>query len=144
MKYNAVIKKNGVLSIANRKLFDEELRALSSDKDVEVTVEVKKRKRYRSGLQNRYYFGVVVHLITDALRQLGHEVDKEDVHNFLKGKFLYIELVNETTGEIERIPKPTPECTTTEFMEYIEDCKRWAAQFLGIYIPEPNEQLEIE
>lgn len=144
MKYNGRITPQGVLVISNRKLFDESIRCLSSKSDVDVTIEVKKRKKHRSDLQNRYYFGVVVHLITDRLRELGHEVDKDDTHNFLKGKFLYSELVNEASGEIERIPKKTPDCTTIEFIEYMEDCKRWAAQFLDIYIPDPNTQIEIE
>lgn len=116
---------------------------MTREKDVEVTVEIKKKRNHRSIFQNAYYFGVVVTMAEERLRELGHEVDKNTVHEFFKGKFLYSELVDES-GEIHRIPKKTSELTKSEFMEYLEDCKRFCAEILDIYIPDPNEQLEIE
>lgn len=143
MKYNAVVTPQGSLRIKNRHLFDEEVRSMSRDKDYEVTVEVKPRKRYRSTIQNAYYWGIVVAMISERLRELGHDVDRDLTHEFLKGRFLFTELLDPSTGEMMRIPKKTSELTTSEFMDYMEYVKQFAAETLDIYIPDPNEQLEL-
>jgi len=44
---------------------------------------------------------------------------------------------------VMKIPRKTSELATEEFMEYIEHVKQFAAETLDIYIPDPNEQLEI-
>ena len=143
MKHNAVITPQGALRIYNRPLFEEEVRAMSREKDLAVTVEVKLKKRVRSDVQNAYYWGVVIAMISERLRELGHDVDRDLTHEFLKGRFLYSELTDPSTGEVMRIPKKTSELATGEFMEYLEHVKQFAAETLDIYIPDPNEQLEI-
>jgi hypothetical protein len=42
-----------------------------------------------------------------------------------------------------KIPRKTSELATGEFMEYLEHVKQFAAETLDLYIPDPNEQLEI-
>jgi hypothetical protein len=143
MKHSAVITPQGALRIYNRPLFDEEVRAMSREKDLAVTIEVKMKKRFRSDVQNAYYWGVVVAMVSERLRELGHEVDRDLTHEFLKGRFLYSELTDPTTGEVMRIPRKTSELATEEFIEYLEHVKQFAAETLDIYIPDPNEQLEI-
>lgn len=143
MKHSAVITPQGALRIYNRPLFDEEVRAMSRDKDLAVTIEVKLKKRFRSDVQNAYYWGVVVAMISERLKELGHEVDRDLTHEFLKGRFLYSELTDPTTGEVMRIPRKTSELATEEFIAYLEQVKQFAAETLDIYIPDPNEQLEI-
>jgi hypothetical protein len=143
MKHSAVITPQGALRIYNRPLFDEEVRAMSREKDLAVTIEVKLKKRFRSDVQNAYYWGVVVAMISERLKELGHEVDRDLTHEFLKGRFLYSELTDPTTGEVMRIPRKTSELATEEFIAYLEQVKQFAAETLDIYIPDPNEQLEI-
>lgn len=143
MKHSAVITPQGALRIYNRPLFEEEVRAMSREKDLAVTVEVKPKKRFRSDVQNAYYWGVVVAMIADRLRELGHDVDRDLAHEFLKGRFLFSELTDPSTGEVMRIPRKTSELATGEFMDYLEHVKQFAAETLDIYIPDPNEQLEI-
>lgn len=143
MKHNGVITPQGALRIYNRPLFEEEVRAMSREKDLAVTIEVKLKKRVRSDVQNAYYWGVVVAMIVERLRELGHDVDRDLTHEFLKGRFLYSELTDPTTGEVMKIPKKTSELATEEFIVYIEQVKQFAAETLDIYIPDPNEQLEI-
>jgi hypothetical protein len=116
---------------------------MSRDKDLAVTIEVKVKKRVRSDVQNAYYWGVVVAMISERLRELGHDVDRDLTHEFLKGRFLYSELTDPNTGEVMRIPRKTSELATEEFIEYMEHIKQFAAETLDIYIPDPNEQLEI-
>ena len=84
MKHNGVITPQGALRIYNRPLFEEEVRAMSREKDLAVTVEVKLKKRFRSDVQNAYYWGVVIAMIVERLRELGHDVDRDLTHEFLE------------------------------------------------------------
>lgn len=143
MKHNGVITPQGALRIYNRPLFEEEVRAMSREKDLAVTIEVKLKKRVRSDVQNAYYWGVVVAMVSDRLRELGHDIDRDLTHEFLKGRFLYSELTDPKSGEVMKIPRKTSELATAEFIEYMEHIKQFAAETLDIYIPDPNEQLEI-
>ena len=143
MKHNGVITPQGALQIYNRPLFEEQVRSMSREKDLPVTVEIKVKKRFRSDVQNAYYWGVVVAKVSDRLRELGHDIDRYLTHEFLKGRFLYSELTDPNTGEVMKIPRKTSELTTQEFIEYMEHVKQFAAETLDIYIPDPNEQLQI-
>lgn len=143
MKHNAVITPQGALRIYDRPLFEEQVRAMSRDKDLAVTIEVKVKKRVRSDVQNAYYWGVVIAMIVERLRELGHDVDRDLAHEFLKGRFLYSELTDPNSGEVMKIPRKTSELATNEFMEYIEHVKQFAAETLDIYIPDPNEQVQV-
>lgn len=98
----------------------------------------------RSSQQNRYYFGIVVPLLQNAFKDYGHQLTKEETHDFLKGKFNYLEVVNEETGEFIAIPKTTTGLNKEQFSEYIEKIQIWASQFLNIVIPDPGQQMEIE
>jgi hypothetical protein len=109
----------------------------------EVEIVLKKARSKRSDLQNRYYWGCVVEIVRQALKELGHRLDKDEVHYFLREKFNYKELVNESTGESLKLPSSTTTLTKTEFAEYIERIAQWSAEFLNVAIPEPNEQLEL-
>ena len=107
MKHNAVITPQGALRIYNRPLFEEEVRAMSREKDLAVTIEVKVKKYRRSNEFNNYYWGVVVAMIVERLRELGHDVDRDLAHEFLKGRFLYSELTDPNSGEVMKIPRKT-------------------------------------
>jgi hypothetical protein len=143
MKHNGVITPQGALRIYNRPLFEEEVRAMSRETDLAVTVEVKIKKYKRSNEFNSYYWAVVVAMVSERLRELGHDIDRDLTHEFLKGRFLYTEFTDPASGEVMKIPRKTSELATEEFMEYVEHVKQFAAETLDIYIPDPNEQLEI-
>jgi hypothetical protein len=137
MKHQGTIKPNGSLVVKARPLFDEGLRLMAREKDLEVTIEIKPTKKYRSVFQNSYYWGIVVTLIAGRLKELGHDVDKDLAHEFLKGRFLYSEM--NTGDEVVRIPRKTSELSTTEFEGYIEAVKQFAAEVLDVFIPDPND-----
>jgi hypothetical protein len=113
-----------------------------TDKDVYLTIEFKVAKKKRSSTLNSYYW-FLIDEITKRLRDLGNEVDKDLVHEFLKGKFLYTELVDEKTGEIMKLPRSTTTCNTDEFNAYIEDIKRFSAQVLDLPLPDAGQQLNL-
>ena len=112
------------------------------DKDVEITLEIGKRKRKRSSELNNYYW-LCLGLVVDRMLELGHEVNKDLIHEFFKGRFLYTEFYDEKTGEILKIPRSTTEISSDEFWAYLEEIKRFAAQTLDLVIEEPNEQIKI-
>jgi len=79
----------------------------------------------RSNPQNKYYFGVVVDMISE---ETGNE--PEETHELLKLKFL------KPMGKAN-----TTQLDTREFNLYIEKIQRWAAIELGCIIPDPvNEK----
>ena len=135
-------KKSGRLYIRNKALFDAEVQNLSEGK--EYTLILKSKKKQRSIPQNRYYFGVVVPIVFHALRDAGfNEIKtKEDAHDILKLKFLKTTINSESGEFIERI-KSTTELSTSQFMDFIAELQIWASEFLGVNIPSPNEQVEI-
>ena len=93
-----------------------------------VEVIIRKPKTSRSTLQNSYYWSVVVELLAN---ELGY--DKDELHEILKYKFLQSNAMG--------MPyiKSTTKLSTGEFEEYLSKIKRWAAEFLHIVIPDPNE-----
>ena len=118
---------------------------ISKERNKDVVVRVVVSGKVRSGEQNRYYHGVVVPLVQSALaEELGEVLTKGEVHEFLKQQCNWREHVNESTGESLRIAHTTTDLSTVEFEDYMERCRRFAAEFLNTVIPLPNEQLEID
>lgn len=97
-------------------------------KEAEITLA--KRQKSRSGNQNRYYWGVVVSLLSEYIG----EYNEDETHEAMKMQFLKV--------HHEKLPdtcKSTANLTTAEFEDYIEKIRIWAGSFLGFYIPTPNE-----
>ena len=140
LTYQGIIKDNG-LHIYHRKVFDSDIQVWNG-KDVVITIQRKRRRR--SLEQNNYYWACVVPMVKDGLKDVGYKVGIEETHDYLKSTFLKDELVNEETGEVLQTIGSTTKLTTVQFMEFIADVQRWAAEFLGLVIPDPNEQVKIE
>lgn len=101
-------------------------------KHKEVVITVDKPKRKATGKAKRYYWGVVV---GDIVTETGN--DKEMVHEFLKRKF--VDPLIAYMGEEEIKVWTTKHLSTAEQEEFHEKCRLWAAEFLKITIPLPNE-----
>lgn len=105
---------------------------------------IKKARSKRSIQQNKYYFGCVVAIVRQGLKDLGYIMTPEETHEFLKDKFLGYETMANTEGlEIGKKYKSTTELTKTEFGEYIEQIQIFSAEILNVVIPDPNQQTEI-
>ena len=119
----SVIK--GKLVYNNPEGLENYLQSLN-DKSVDVLIRLPKKDR--SHEQNRYYWGVIIRLLSE---HLGYSDD--EMHDALKMLFL--------KDESRKIPtlRSTTELSTTEFEKYLEEIRMWAAQLLGFYIPLPNE-----
>lgn len=133
--------ENGKLK-RNRKLITETIEQFEG-KEIQITFERKRKKR--SNNQNAYYHAVIVPLIQLAFKEeWGERLTREEVHEFLKLRFNYVEKVNKETGEILNLPKSTKQNTTVEQEEYHDDCRRFALEWFNVVIPLPNEQTELE
>lgn len=95
----------------------------------QVVVTLKQYRRTRSNQQNRYAHGVVFKLIADAT---GYTVD--EAKEAMKWQFL-----REEHDILPPTVRSTSSLNTMEMEEFIESCRRWASDFLGLYIPLPNE-----
>lgn len=124
--------------IVNR---DEIGKLFTSLQDGTYMVRLQLRKR-RSLPQNAYYWGVVCEMVKDGLRDAGFNAIRtaDDAHEVTKSLFLKKEVVNEDTGELLAvIGRSTTTLSTLEFSEYIDQIIQWAAEYLCISIPYPNE-----
>jgi hypothetical protein len=91
-------------------------------------VVIKKHEKQRSNQQNRYYHGVVCRMITDETG-----LTPDETHEALKIKFL------PKHHDLLPTVKSTTKLSTIEFQAYIAEIVMWAAEFLQLIIPEPNE-----
>ena len=116
--------KGGNLTLQNKSGFLSYLKQL---KDGTYEVVVRRKISTRSLQQNAYLWGVVYQLISDHTG-----MTPEEVHDFCKLKFLRKQVGKYTTlGSTARLNK-------SDFGQYVEKIKMFAAQELSVVIPEPN------
>jgi len=135
--------KDGKMKISHREQFDVDLEGFEGCRGI---LTLKKYRKTRSNKQNAYYHGCVIPYVIDGIAAMGTSrslLSAENVHEMLKAKFLGEDIPNED-GEFIRINRSTTDLTTTEFMEYLADIQRWAAEFLHIVIPDPGEQADLQ
>ena len=98
--------------------------------------------RKRSNQQNRYYWAVMVPIVRAGLQDLGFDdiEDNEDAHELLKELHLKKSILSRVTGDEIPIAGSTRKLTIFEMNEYIERVARWAAEYLGVFIPSPTQQ----
>ena len=127
MVFNCSINKGQLVAPVE---YFNHLRTFKEAEPVEVTVE--KYRKTRSGNQSRYYFGVIVKILSD---ELGYT--KDEIHEILKGKFLSEEI--KVGDEVIRYAKSTTSLKTDAFESLMTDIREWASTELGIFLPLPNE-----
>jgi len=128
--------QKGKLFIRNRRLFDRQVAELKESWELEILVQ--RLRATRSPMQNRWYWGQVVGLVS---QYTGSTPD--DIHGIYKAKFLprIISVPNIRTGEVVAeftLGGSTRTMNTTEFSEYCEAIRDWAADTLGVIIPDPE------
>lgn len=137
---NPVLKFDG--SVSGGKFIPDQPEAfLNHVKKLEgerVVATLKKYRKYdqRSNDQNRYYWGVVIKMLSD---ELGYTPD--EMHEAIKYQFLAEpKEVKRKDGErkIMIIPGSTSSLSTGDFEGLMSKIRSWASFDFGIYIPEPN------
>jgi hypothetical protein len=122
------------------------LNALESFEGQEVILTIQKARKSRTNPQNSFYWGVVLQLVQSGLKDATGEFRSvENIHyNILLKMFApENEIVNIETGECITEKITSSEMTTTQFAEYIMEIQKWSAEFLGISIPNPNEEITL-
>ena len=109
-----------------------------------VVLTIEEFKDKRSNQSNRYYWGIVIDLIYRALKESGWEITKEGTHELLRFRFLKEDKPIGEDGEFVTTVRSTTELDRQEFGDYIEACVRFAAEYLNVVIPAPNEQVAME
>jgi hypothetical protein len=97
-------------------------------------IVLRKEKTKRSDQANKYYWAVVVKIITAEFYGMATAADKDRVHEGLKRLFL---LRHDAKTNLDYV-ESTTRLSTAEFQEYLTQCRKWAAE-QGINVPEPNE-----
>ena len=123
--FRAVIDEPYKLRLLNRESFDKFLGEFDADTVLEIEV---KEIEYRTQMQNSYYWGQVIGSPSKEGSLMSNEMfqgyTKQELHEALKEKFE----VKSTAGMEQE-----------EFTEYINKIIRWAAEFAGMYIKEPED-----
>ena len=94
--------------------------------------EIKKAESIRSLNQNNYLWGIVYKYIAE---EIGEDINR--VHDLMRMKF-WFEWI-EDDKESAKVLKSTTRMSTVEFKDYVDQITRWAAEFLNLNIPLPNE-----
>lgn len=134
------INEEGKLQVYNQALLTE-WRLANTGKEVILSIKIKRRSR--SNKQNAYYWGVIVPMVTEAIKILGNDFEEAETHEFLKSKFnaKQIEVIE---GHYIDMPQSTSKLDTKEFMTFIENIRQFASIMLNTYIPSPNEAMTID
>ena len=137
---------NGEIVPLEEMLWLNELKRLSG-REVEIVI-IPRPKRTLN--QNAYYWGTIVYMIWTELKGRGLQASdlstrtgdllRNDVHDFLRSMFAQREKFNIITEEVEIETISTKNMTSIEFTNYVERIRQWAAEELGLEIPDPNEQ----
>lgn len=134
------VADDGKLKVFLRDRVDEWAR-MNIGRDVKLTLEI--RRHNRSNKQNAYYWGVVVPLVQEGIKELGHWLTTEETHDYLKKEFNPAEMELEN-GHCLMVPGSTTDMSTVDFMAYLEKIQFFAANMLGVPIPDPQSQTEIK
>ena len=142
MNYEIISEvKNGTLT-RNRNLIKD---AISTFENKQVVIKIEKFKKKRSTQQNRFYYGVIIPIVQNCLKEAGHVMTNESTHDLIKLKFLKETLfVNETTGEIIERIKSTTELSTSQFMDLLAEINNFTFEYFGVSIPSPNDDLTLK
>ena len=98
-----------------------------------VIESIKRENTARTMSQNRYYWGVVLATLSEWS---GHE--PEELHDYLKQKFLTPSDDELPNGTVIRVYPSTTTLTIEEFGAYVDRVVRWAAD-QGVYVPSADE-----
>lgn len=99
--------------------------------DAAYIVEIKRAKDKRSLNQNRYYWGIIVGLVSQTTGYSPSEAHQELGKMFLRYHRDGKDFIRSTT-----------DLDTLEAEKFFEECRLWAWHELNIHIPLPNELTE--
>ena len=125
-----------IINISDRKIINiQDLKIIFQNlKDGKHQITIKDLRK-RSLSQNDYYWSVVVPMCREGLYNAGYDEIKQnqDAHKSLKK--LFIPKVD------KKAVATTTKLTVVEMDQYLESIAKWAAEYLSVVIPTPNQDL---
>lgn len=90
--------------------------------------------------QNAWYWGFVLPAVSSGMGEVwGQRVSSEEVHEFLKDRFLKRPFKDRRDGKtMGYTVRSTPSLNTEEFGQYLDQIIVFAADYLGVEIPVPH------
>ena len=134
---NEQVKHNAIAAIRAAHIGDGET----------LVVRIEPEEKSRSHRQNRYLWGVVYKTIVDndpgffvndavdALRKAAKLSTVNVVHEYCKARFLP---AAEFAGLGICVAPSTAKLSRQAFQEYVEAVRRWAADELQVFVPDPT------
>ena len=134
---NELVRGNAIRALQSAAIGGDEI----------MVVRIEPEERQRTKRQNRYLWGVVykylvdndpgyfVNDAVDALRKTARLSAAEVVHEFCKARFLPSA---DLPGLQITVAPSTAKLPRKEFQEYVESIRRWAADELQVFIPDPT------
>ena len=109
---------------------------LQATEDKLISITYQAVKPTRSLLQNKYYWGVVIKMLSE---EIGYAPDL--MHKYMKQSFIqkYTEIFGMPDGGQCEEDGSTASLTTKEFDDYIYSIRIWADSFLSLNIPLPQQ-----
>lgn len=123
------IVRGGKPILENREWF---LNTVAKYEGKEIVLTLRPASTIRSKAENRYYWGVVIRMVSEEMGILD-----EEAHDYLKSLFLKVGV--EKNGKRWEITRSTTTLSIPEFEDYVEKCREWASSELNIVVPLPNE-----
>jgi hypothetical protein len=110
--------------------------ALASLPDGNYTIT--KRTKKRSIEQNSSYWLLRVQPITNWLKEQGNQVSEDDVHYWLKVKFLGYKFIDINHKQV-KVLKSTKDLSTLDFAAFMNEIAIYFSE-KGLYLKDPNQQ----
>ena len=130
-RHSATVSDKGEVVFADSQAWRA---AVARHKGRSVFVTIARQQHNRTMPQNRYYHGVVVDMIAGYIGE-----SRDETHALLKQKFLPTREVELLDGQKLTMPGSTRLLTVEQMTAYIEVIRVWAAQFLGLSIPDATQ-----
>ena len=142
IQYMGIVEKGKAFRVINDKYLKQELTELPVGR---YRITIDKWRKNKSLPQLGYYYACVLPMFHRAALDMGWEFPSiDDLDFWLKSQFANKELINKNTGEIIEIPALKREMTTTEFSTFVNQVRDHCAEFLGVHIPDPETNLELQ
>lgn len=119
--------KSGTAIFENPRKFRDECLQLNAKKGY---LTIHRERKQKSNQQNKYYWSVVIPILSD---HLGYE--KEEMHSALSYHFLRVK----KKGLVFVRSTQLNDWKTAEWEAYMDKIKRWAADTFGVEILDPNQ-----
>lgn len=133
----AAIDAGGRLVLDDQEEFRTAMWRMKHGQRVRVTVEPE--RDHRTGVANRYHWGVVIKMIADETGQDEDSIHYDLCDRFLRRRIQYVDMATGRTVERE-FAIGSSGLTVREFYDFVERCRLFAAEFFGLSIPDPDRE----